>query len=233
MRNINIAQKTQARQEKQSTEKSLDEQIYYVTHQVHNRKQADGRINRFDPTTGVYAANSVSPFAENFLELNVEEGVKPLVQALIQKGYFTYSSCAGHCLTDRRFVGIAFQNEISKIRFLNQMRFLESHSVVFKELESVINQKSDLSGHDMKSTPLGESGQQFVSTSEETSVFNIQFHSDSLRYHFVEMILLEGNDTCNLMNSPVRAIKLLLRRLFYKDENMWMATDFVMNKLIP
>lgn len=228
-----IIHKTQSRQEKQSTEKSLDEQIHYVTHQVHNKKQTDGRINRFDPTTGVYSANSLSPFSENFLDLNVEDGIKPLVEALIKKGYFTYSSCAGHCLIDRRFVGIAFHNEVAKIRFLNQMKFLESHSVVFKELDSVINQQSDLSGHDMKSTPLGESGQRYVSASEETSVFNIQFHSDSLRYHFVEMILLEGNDTCNLMNTPIRAIKLLLRRLFFKDANMKLATTFVREKLIP
>jgi hypothetical protein len=227
----------QIRAEEQSVKEShftsLQEEIHYVTHEIHNKKSKDGRINRFDPKTGIYSANSVSPHADNFLQLNIEEGIKPVVQALLNKGYYTYSSCAGHCLSDRRFVGIAFPNQIMKIRFLAQTKTWVEKGVIFRELDTVINQKSSVTNHDLKSTPLGEAGQRFVSCSEETEVFNIQFHCDAARFYFVEMIILEGSDTCSLMSSPMRAVRLLMTKLFRRDQTTIGLANFIANDLTP
>lgn len=194
-----------------------DEVIFHVTHKVHNRKQKGGRINRFDPATGQYSANSVSPHAEGFADNNIEPGIAPVVLALLSRGYYTYSSCAGHCLSDRRFVGIAFPNPIVKMRFMAQMKHWEKEGVVFKELSSVINQRSEVSATGMTSSYYGESGEQYVSTEEETKVFNIQFHARSSGYSFVEMIILEGSDTCSWTSEPVRAVKLWFRKWLHWD----------------
>jgi hypothetical protein len=182
--------------------KTLDEQIFYVTHNIHNRKQKNGRINRFNTETGQYSANSVSPFAENFESNNIEPKIQPVVSALLSRGYYTYSSCAGHCLSDRRFVGIAFPNLMLKIRFLAQMSHLRGMGVSFRELESVVNQKSAITATGLETIPYGEAGQRYVSLEEETHVFNIQFHEEAERFYFVEMIILEGADTCSGLQNP-------------------------------
>lgn len=218
---------------KESHFASLQEEIHYVTHEIHNKKNKDGRINRFDPKTGIYSANSVSPHANDFLQLNIEEGIKPVVEALLNKGYYTYSSCAGHCLSDRRFVGIAFPNQIMRIRFLAQTKIWTEKGVIFRELDTVINQKSSVYNHDLKSTPLGETGQRFVSCAEETEVFNIQFHCDAARFYFVEMIILEGNDTCSFMSSPIKALRLLMTKLFRRDHTTIVLSHFITKNLTP
>lgn len=217
---------------RESPFKDINEEIYYVTHEIHNKRNSDGRINRYDPSTGIYAANSVSPHADQFLELNIEAGIKPVVTALLEKGYFTYSSCAGHCLSDRRFVGIAFPNLIMKIRFLAQMNKWKSRGVLFKELDSVINQRSHINNHDLESTPLGEAGQRFVSVAEETQVFNIQFHCHSTQFYFVEMVILEGSDTCDWLSEPMKALRLLFTKLFQRDRSTLELADFIRNELI-
>lgn len=212
---------------------SLDEQIHYVTHKIHNKKHKNGRINRFNHETGIYSANSISPFADGFIEYNIEDDLKDIVASLKDKGFFTYSSCASHSTNDRRFVGLAFPNEILKIRFLKQMKFLEEYGVKFKELDTVINQESSLKNNNLESTPLGESGQRFVSVSSETAVFNIQFHCDANKYFFVEMILFPEYNLTDLLTSPLQTIRVIARRLFKKDESTRIATDFIKTQLIP
>lgn len=120
-----------------------------------------------------------------------------------------------------------------KIRFLAQTKIWTERGIIFRELDTVINQKSSISNHDLKSTPLGEAGQRFVSCSEETEVFNIQFHCDAARFYFVEMIILEGNDTCSLLSSPIRALRLLMTKLFQRDKTTIGLSHFITNRLIP
>lgn len=195
-----------------------DEVIFHVTHRVHNKRQKGGRINRYDPLTGQYSANSVSPHAEGFFDNNIEDGILPVVQALIERGYFPYSSCAGHCLSDRRFVGIAFPNPLVKMRFLHQMKHWEQHGIVFQELDSVVNQRSEVTSSGMTSAYYGEAGSHYVSADEETKVFNIQFHAQSGGYSFIEMIILEGADTCSWTTNPIKAIKLWFKKLLHWDQ---------------
>ena len=87
-----------------------EEFIYYMTHKVNNTLHKNGRIYMKIDDNGNLFANSVSPYSEQFLS-NIEEKIKPLVTALHNKRYLTYSSCEGHGLSYRRYVGIAFADE--------------------------------------------------------------------------------------------------------------------------
>lgn len=77
-----------------------------------NIRHEDGRI--FQHGDGVSV--TVSPYAPDFID-NVEDDIRPLIQAFIAKGYLPYSSCAGHTYEKRRFVAIAFSNYDDAIHF--------------------------------------------------------------------------------------------------------------------
>lgn len=64
-----------------------------------NIKHDNGRIFR----EGDGIADTISPYDTNFWD-NIEDGIKPLIDAFMNKLYLPYSSCAGH---PRMFVAIA------------------------------------------------------------------------------------------------------------------------------
>jgi len=90
-----------------------------------NILHSDGRIY----VDGDGIAQTLSPYAPDFYE-NIEEEIKPLVSALVAKGYLTYSSCAGHQAVKRRFVAIAFPDKESCRKFVNAARLTYSHWLV-------------------------------------------------------------------------------------------------------
>lgn len=85
----------------------------------------DGRIY----VDGDGIAQTVSPYAPDFYE-NIEEGIKPLVQALTIKNYLTYSSCAGHQAVKRRFVAVAFPDKESCRDFVDAVRSNCNHWLI-------------------------------------------------------------------------------------------------------
>jgi hypothetical protein len=76
-----------------------------------NVRQPNGRIN-VEGTDNL--AVSVSPSSPEFYE-NIEDGIKPVVEAFVSKGYFPISSCQGHFDSDEdwdnREISLAFPVE--------------------------------------------------------------------------------------------------------------------------
>ena len=72
------------------------------------RNPETGRIN----PTGEYGggAHTVCPYVPHYLD-HVEDGIKPVVKALFEKGYLTISSCEGHGWGEQRYVTVAFPSE--------------------------------------------------------------------------------------------------------------------------
>ena len=73
---------------------TMEDYSYYISHKVNNIIHKNGRIY-LDIKDGKLTANSVSPYSEKFW-LNIENGIKPLVEAFYKKRYLTYSSCESH-----------------------------------------------------------------------------------------------------------------------------------------
>ena len=101
--------------------------IKQLHHTSLNSKNKDGRINYGTDSNGRILSHSVSPYAKTFWS-NIEQGIKPLVEALYNKMFLTISSCEGHDYTSRRFVAVVLPSEdYAKLlaRQIGNMTFLE------------------------------------------------------------------------------------------------------------
>lgn len=197
------------------------EKIYYITHKINNTKHKNGRINIRIDKEGQLFANSVSPYADKYME-NIEEKIQPLVLALHKKRYLTYSSCEGHGMTFRRYVGLAFADEESREYVAKEIECLKIFGVFVKKFESVANQKID---QDKKGRPIfvkkynKEDREELQKIQkEEVNTFNIQFHRHYENYYFLEIIILEEVNI-NIL-TPLKSIKLLyigfLKKFFWE-----------------
>lgn len=167
-----------------------EEFIYYMTHKVNNTLHKNGRIYMKIDDNGNLFANSVSPYSENFL-LNIEEKIKPLVTALHNKRYLTYSSCEGHGLSYRRYVGIAFADEKDRNYVIEYIKNLKIFGVKTKTYDSVINQHVSVGKNSPQYNEKFNNQINPISYEEEAKTFNIQFHRNYERYYFLEIIILE------------------------------------------
>jgi hypothetical protein len=75
----------------------IDQKKLISENEVLNYKHKDGRIYASDSDRGgdLYLAVSVSPYHPKFEE-QVEDGIKDMVFAFLNKNYMTVSSCEGH-----------------------------------------------------------------------------------------------------------------------------------------
>jgi len=75
----------------------IDQKKLISENEVLNYKHKDGRIYASDSDKGgdLYLAVSVSPYHPKFEE-QVEDGIKDMVFAFLNKNYMTVSSCEGH-----------------------------------------------------------------------------------------------------------------------------------------
>lgn len=168
---------------------SQEELVYYITHNLPNKKHSNGRIYMKINEDGQLFANSVSPYSAIYLD-NIEQKIQPLVLAFHNKRYLTYSSCEGHGLSFRRYVGLAFADVESRQYVADEVTNLNIPGVYVKYLESVTNQKIE---RNHKGDPIfmQKYQQQENLEYEETKNFNIQFHRNYDKFYFLEIVILE------------------------------------------
>lgn len=109
----------------------------------YNKRWPDGRIYGLDKD-GQYVSHSVTPYAKSFLD-NIEEGIKPLVIALKDKGYLSMSSCQGHCLWDRRFVMLVFPSKEAALEFQTNIPFNLTYKL--RHATEVLNTNLDIDAY--------------------------------------------------------------------------------------
>lgn len=175
-----------AEQKQQMTD---DEFIKYITHNVNNTKWEDGRINSNIGDKNF--ALSISPYSKTF-EDNIEEKIKPLVSALKKKRYLTYSSCEGHGIHFRRYVGLAFADTESREYFFNEINSLKLSGVKMNLKNTVSNIVLDIeSSKNKKSAKIDGIDEKTEKTEneilKEVYTFNIQFHKTYKEYYFLEL----------------------------------------------
>jgi hypothetical protein len=169
--------------------KSTDELIYHVTHNTNNILHKDGRIYLKITAKGELFSQSISPFSKTFFE-NIEPKIKELIKALIDKRYLTYSSCEGHNLTFRRYVGLAFMDEESRDYLVGEIKKLKLPGIEYNYKNSVSNCPIEFNEngnytYKNKIIPVQEINEQ------EIHAFNIQFHRNYERYYFLELVIFK------------------------------------------
>lgn len=105
-----------------------------------NTKWPDGRIYSHTED-GENISHSVSPHSKTFLN-NIEDKIKPLIISLMQKNYFTMSSCQGHDLHDRRFIMLVFPSKETALEFKNTIPFKFKYNI--SNVVNVLNMNLDV-----------------------------------------------------------------------------------------
>ena len=185
-------------QEKKAADfKTEYDYIYYITHKVNNIKNKNGRIYLKIDDNGMLYANSISPYSEKYMD-NIELKIKPLIEALYKKRYLTYSSCEGHGLSYRRYVGLAFANEDSREYVSKKIMGLKLPGVYVKKMDSVSNMllEKDKKGYPVfaNKKDLNKNNEEAIINEyreKEINTFNTQFHRNYENYVFLEIVILE------------------------------------------
>ncbi len=179
---------------------NTDDLLYHLTHNVNNFKNVNGRINSGYNENGLLIAVSVSPYSKTFIQ-NIERGILPVVKALLKKRYLTYSSCEGHCIYSRRFVGVAFSSEKDRDNFVCAFTPLKYWGITVKCFDRVCNSYFSMSkdGTRVVKERLTEETAEYISQDgrflskkqKEIETFNVLFHRNYTQYFFCELIILD------------------------------------------
>lgn len=177
----------------QNNFKTTDELIYHVTHNTNNITHKDGRIYLKITAKGELFAQSISPFSKTFFD-NIEPKIKELIKSLVDKRYLTYSSCEGHDLSFRRYVGIAFVDEETRNHLIEEIEKLKLPGVECHKKESVANCpiEFNIKGNYIYKNKIIPQNQ---INEKEIHAFNIQFHRQYERYCFLELVIFKAVPT--------------------------------------
>jgi hypothetical protein len=210
---------------------TLNEILHKLYFETVNKRQPDGRINGGLDRNGNPVYYFVSPYADRFWE-NVEPGVEPLVRALKAKRYLTYSSCEGHCLTSRRYVGIAFADHESRERFCAPIEAATIPGVVINRLDTAANQIAEVT----------ESGtvklvKERPDPAKEAVGFNYAFGRDYEHYCFIELIICDKLPKAEplwlLIRYPLSHGPALLRKFFRWNAITKRVVDLIQSDAVP
>lgn len=166
---------------------TTEELIYHITHHTNNVIHKDGRIYMKINAKGELFAQSISPFSKTFWD-NIEPKIKDLIQAFIDKRYLTYSSCEGHGLSFRRYIGLAFVNEETREHIIEEIKNLKLPGIEYHKKDSVSNSPIDFNHNGNYVYRQKVIPEQNINE-KEIQAFNIQFHRQYERYYFLELVI--------------------------------------------
>ncbi|MEZ8292222.1 hypothetical protein AB6D11_00050 [Vibrio splendidus] len=146
----------------------------------HNRLFPDGRVHTGQalPELGpdAFMAVSVSPKFTEF-ESQIEPPIYPAVKALVNKGYHTISSCAGH--PTRIHLQIGFGSEESRQDFLDIVLAARLPALKWYFLDHVANIEHNDDNSDEFQARKGH-----LNEVEETNAYVIKVNADSFNFQF-------------------------------------------------
>lgn len=147
-----------------------------------NYKHKDGRIYASKSIDENYTAITVSPFHPKF-DSQIEDGIKDLVYAFIEKNYIVMSSCEGHDdLLGFAFVKIAFSNPQDREYIIEQLK--DTPHISFLESDKSANVELYVKNNAIKFKKLDAEG---YSYKEEADAINKLYFRNYDRYYFLNI----------------------------------------------
>jgi|694.fasta_scaffold155294_2 hypothetical protein len=188
-----------------------------------NRKQTNGRINADRVFGEYYTAVSVSPFHPSFYT-QIEKGISGIVYALLDKNYFTVSSCEGHG-DSMPYVKIALADK-SDIDSITPL-LINIPYVTFKISDTSANTEVFLENGISKVRPLDPSK---FSKSGETDGINKLFFRKHTSYCFLDIMFYA--DTPAWWNI-IHQLKIKYHRAFYSKHIKQQMVDIIKSESFP
>ena len=182
----------------------------YVANNVFNWKHPDGRIHA-SPSPDQYYAVSASVYHPEFRS-QVEDGVWPVVNELIQKNYLPLSSCEGHHWT-RLFVCVAFGDREEAEKFAATLKKeIKATTFFVRVMENYLNQKTSVSSGRFYQTKLLDRGD----SQKEALQLNKLFLRNYEKYYFVEFGLFEFKNDDLFFNYYMQFLKACFGKKAYQ-----------------
>jgi hypothetical protein len=144
-----------------------------------NVKDIQGKIQN---DVSISSAFCISPYHKEF-RTQIEDGVWPYVEILLQKNYLTVNSCQGHFIEDSLEITLAFYDVVKFKKFIK-------HFDCF--LINAVYENNFINEYD---------GSKFIKLSEkeEAKILNFMFMMTNKNYYFVTLFALkEWNNKDNL-----------------------------------
>lgn len=189
-----------------------------------NFKHKDGKIYASRPGEPYWVC-PVSPFHPKF-RTQIEDGVWPLVEALITKNYMTIASCEGHEYDEKMYVALIFIEEE------NAKNFIEECSIVDGWNFRIENKYRDMWVSERLNDKVVYTEKKKIPLEELKEVFkqyNKLFFKNSEKYVYVDMELLKYPSTNALIRIINRYILKKVDKNFIKQKNEMI--NFIKNKL--
>lgn len=153
-----------------------------------NYKHKDGRIYASKPGED-YIAITVSPFHKEF-DSQIEDGIKDLVHAFVEKNYIVMSSCQGHeGLLSFAFVKIAFADELDREYLIEQLKY--TPHISFAKYDKCANVELYVKNNSVKFKKLDLEN---YSYKEEADAINKLYLRNHNRYYFLDIQFFKYND---------------------------------------
>jgi len=188
---------------------SAEEVSEFVASGVFNWKHADGRIHA-SPSPDKYYAVSASVYLPEFRS-QIEDGVWPIVNELIQKNYLPVSSCEGHHWT-RLFVCVVFGNKEEADQFATTLKAaIKAPTFFVRTLETYAKHKASISSGELELTKTGQADQK-----QEAFHLNKLFLRNYEKYHFVEFGLFEFKSDDLFFNYYMQFMKYVFGKKAYQ-----------------
>jgi hypothetical protein len=163
------------------------------------------RINRGNKQNGYATSVSVGMHNPDF-DSYIENGIRPVISALKNKGYLTLSSCEGHGITDDTRVVICFGHEGMLSAFKEALDPLTSLGLVMEHLKP--------QDYMEQSTPytkaydaIPELRKQGISVREKmtdlecTNCLNKLFNRGYKSYYLLRLVIVPGTDRVNAIKA--------------------------------
>lgn len=214
-------------------EKTAEEMFNEIFMQKHNKLFPDGRVHTGKPApehgSDAYYTVSISPKFEEF-ETQIEPPIYPTVKALVDKGYHTISSCAGHPI--RIHLQIGFGSEESRSKFLEAVLKSEIPALTYHFVSNVANVSnhsiSNDGSFDSKSgTVFDVEAEQSYIDKRDADGFNFQFGTNYKKWFFLDI---------NIMEPTSNPFKILYYKLFLlpkKQEILEQLHQLMIGETIP
>lgn len=147
-----------------------------------NYKHKDGRIYASKSIDENYTAITVSPFHPKF-DSQIEDGIKDLVYAFVEKNYVVMSSCEGHDdLLGFAFVKIAFSDPQDREYVIEQLK--NTPYISFLKSDKSANVELYVKNNSVKFKKLDSDGYTYR---EEADAINKLYFRNHDRYYFLNI----------------------------------------------
>lgn len=188
-----------------------------VLDRTFNWKHSDGRIHA-TAENGEYHAVTASPYHAEFRS-QIEDGVWPVVEALVEKGYLPISSCEGHG-GSQLYVTLAFGIEefALELRHLLQAQRIPGLFVAVREHYFNMRAQSSRASETIEFKKLSA-----MDTDREAQGANALFHRQYDSYVFLEL---------GLFKSPRAGSDMSLWTFTWRRFQRWLFLDSSRRKLV-